>query len=58
MLFGSCVQCLGKPNSVLVAVKHRVVELHEVISPNEEVIEAILAHVEGSNGVITLTAPV
>ena len=56
MLFGSCVQCLGKPNSVLIAVKHRVVELHEVISPNEEVIEALLAHIEGSNGVITLAA--
>ena len=54
VLFGSCVQCLGKPNSVLIAVKHRVVELHEVISPNEEVIEALLAHIEGSNGVITL----
>ena len=54
MLLWCCVIGFSKAYRVIVAVENCVVELHEVISTNEQIVKALLAYIEGANGVLTL----
>jgi len=54
MLFWSSVKGFCKADLVIITVEYRVVELHEIITADEEVIETSLSYIESTDGVLTL----
>ena len=54
MLFWSSVKGFSKAYLVLITIEYRVVELHEIITADEEVIETSLSYIESTDGVLTL----
>ena len=53
MLFWSSVKGFSKADFVFITVEDRVVELHEIITTDEEVIETSLSYIESTDGVLT-----
>ena len=54
MLFWSSVKGFCKADLVIITVEYRVVELHEIITADKEVIETSLSYIESTDGVLTL----
>ena len=54
MLFWSSVKGFSKADLVIITVEYCVVELHEIITTNEEVIKTSLSYIKSANGVLTL----
>ena len=54
MLFWSSVKGFCKADLVIITVEYRVVELHEIITADKEIIETRLADIECSNRMFAL----
>jgi len=53
MLFWSSVKGFSEADFVRITVENRVVELHEIVTTDEEIIETSLSYIESTDGVLT-----
>ena len=52
MFFWSSVKGFSEADFIRITVENRVVELHEIVTTDEEIIETSLSYIESTDGVL------